>query len=67
MGYYIEAIRAAAEGCEPRELKPMLDFYMEQAQEEYKAGALDVAELGDILNEYTDTLTAANAVNYIYN
>lgn len=65
MGYYIEAIRAAAEGCEPHELKPMLDFYMEQATDDYKAGALDVVELGDILNEYADTLKTANAVNYI--
>ena len=65
MEYYIKSMRAAAEGCEPHELKPMLDFYMEQATEDYRAGALDVAELGDILNEYTDTLMATNAVNCI--
>lgn len=65
MDYYIEAIKAAAEKCEPHELKPMLDFYLEQATEEYKAGALDVIELGDILNEYTDTIMATNAMNYI--
>ena len=62
---YIEAIRAAAEKADPCELKPMLDFYMEQATEDYKAGALDVVELGDILTEYTYTLTATNAINYI--
>ena len=65
MDYYIEAIRAAAEKCDPRELKPMLDFYVEQAKEEYHAGALDVVEYGDIVNEYNDTLVAANAVNYM--
>ncbi len=65
MEYYIEAIRAAAEKADPRELKPMLDFYMEQATEDYKAGALDVLELRDILNEYTHTLMATNAMNYI--
>lgn len=65
MEYYINAIRAAAEGCEPHELKPMLDFYMEQAKEDYRAGALDVAEYGDIVNEYGDTLMVKNAVNYI--
>ena len=65
MDYYITSMRAAAEKCEPHELKPMLDFFMEQAKEDYHAGALDVLELGDILNEYTDTLTTANAINYI--
>lgn len=65
MEYYINSIKAAAEKCEPHELKPMLDFYMEQATDDYKAGALDVVELGDILNEYADTLKTANVVNYI--
>jgi hypothetical protein len=65
MEYYINAIRAAAEKCEPRELKPMLDFLVDQAKEDYKGGALDVAEYGDIVNEYTDTLVAANVVNYM--
>lgn len=65
MEYYIEAIREAAAGCEPQELKPMLDFLVEQAKEDYKAGALDVVEYGDIVNEYTDTLTNKNVVNYM--
>lgn len=65
MEYYINSMRAAADKCEPHELKPVLDFYMEQATEDYKAGALDVLELRDILNEYNDTLMAANAVNYV--
>jgi hypothetical protein len=65
MGYYIEAIKAAAEKCEPHELKPMLDFLVELALEDYKAGALDVVEYGDICNEYNDTLMATNAVNYM--
>ena len=65
MEYYIEAIRAAAEGCEPQQLKPMLDFYVEQAHEDYKAGALDVLEYLDVVNEYADTLKVRNAVNYM--
>lgn len=65
MGYYIEAIRAAAEKCEPRELKPMLDFLVGLAREDYQAGALDVVEYYDIVNEYNDTLMATNAINYL--
>jgi len=65
MDYYITSMRAAAEKCEPHELKPMLDFFMEQAKEDYRAGALDVVELGDILNEYDHTIKTTNAINYI--
>jgi hypothetical protein len=64
MEYYIDSIRAAASACEPRELKPVLDFLLGQAQEDYRAGALGVTEYGDIVNEYADTLTTANTVNY---
>lgn len=69
MEYYIDSMRAAASVCEPRELKPVLDFIIGQAQDDYRAGALDVAEYGDIINEYTNTLTNANVINYnqIYN
>ena len=70
MEYYINAIRAAAEGCEPSELKPselkpMLDFYIEQAHQDYKGGALDVTEYLGIVDEYADTLKVRNAVNYM--
>lgn len=65
MGYYIEAIRAAAEKADPSELKPMLDFLVGLAKEDYKAGALDVTEYGDICNEYSDALTTTNAINYL--
>ena len=65
MEYYIEAIKDAAAKCEPCKLKPMLDFLMDCATEDYKGGALDVVELGDILTEYNDTLMATNAINYI--
>lgn len=65
MAYYIEAIRAAAESASPRDLKPALDFIMGQATEDYKSGALDVAELGDILGAYDDAVRAANAINYM--
>ena len=64
MDHYIEAIRAAAASASPRELMPALDFLMDQATEEYKAGALDVLELRDILDEYEATLLEANAINY---
>ena len=65
MGYYIEAIREAAAKCGPEYLKPMLDFYVEQAKEEYQAGALDVVEYYIIVNEYADTIKLANAANYV--
>lgn len=65
MEYYLEAIKAAADKCEPRELKPMLDFLVEQALEDYKAGALDVVEYGDIVNEYADAVRSTNIINYI--
>lgn len=65
MEYYIKAIRSATIGCKPQQLKPMLDSLVGQAQEDYKAGELGVAEYGDIVNEYTDTLMATNAVNYM--
>ena len=64
MEYYIDSIRAAAAACEPRELRPVLDFLLGQAQEDYNAGALGVTEYGDIVNEYADTLAIANAINY---
>ena len=65
MEYYITAMKAAAEKCTPREIKPIFDFLIEKAKEDYIAGALDVVELGDILNEYADTLRCKNVVNYI--
>lgn len=65
MEYYIKAIKSATSGCEPQQLKPMLDLLVGQAQEDYKAGELSVAEYGVIVNEYTDTLTTANVVNYM--
>lgn len=65
MEYYIEAIRAAAEKCDPCELKDALDFLMGLAKDDYKAGALGLTEYGDIVNEYNDTLITANAINYI--
>ena len=64
MEYYIDSIRAAAAACKPRELRPVLDFLLGQAQEEYNAGALGVMEYGDIVNEYADTLATANVANY---
>ena len=64
MEYYIEAIRAAAEAASPRDLKPALDFIRGLATEEYRAGALDVSELGVILEEYDFALRGAGAVNY---
>ena len=64
MDYYITAIRAAADSASPRDLKPALDFLLDLAREDYKAGALDVVEFGDIINEYTFTLTTTNAINY---
>ena len=65
MERYIEAIRAAAEACDPRNLKNALDFILGSALEDYRAGALAVTEYGDIVTEYTDTLTAKNAINYM--
>ena len=65
MEHYTEAIRAAASKCEPRELKPMLDFILETATEDYKAGALGLLEYDEIATEYADTLKNTNAVNYI--
>lgn len=65
MEYYIEAIRAAAAASSPRDLKPALDFVMGLARDDYKAGALDVVELGDILNEYDFALKAAGAMHYL--
>lgn len=65
MEYYIKSMRTAASVCEPQDLKSVLDSLVGQAQEDYKAGTLDVAEYGDIVNEYTDTLIATNVVNYI--
>lgn len=64
MEYYIESMRAAAAACEPQNLKPVLDFILGQAQEEYKGGALGVTEYGEIVNEYADSLTTANVINY---
>ena len=60
MEYYIEAIRAAAESSGPRDLKPALDFLVGLAREDFIAGALDVAELNDILAEYHDVLALAS-------
>ena len=65
MENYIEAIRAAASSSDPRELKPVLDFILEQALEDYKGGALDVAEYSDIINEYESALVTTNAVLYM--
>jgi len=65
MKHYIEAIRAAAAKCEPHELKPRLDFILETATEEYKAGALDVLEYDEVATEYADTLKNTNVVNYV--
>lgn len=65
MEYYISSMREAASACEPRDLKPVLDFIMGQAQEDYKAGALGVTEYGDIIDEYVDALTTANVINYM--
>ena len=64
MEYYITAMRAAASHCEPYELKPIFDCLVERAREDYQAGALDIVEYGDIVNEYADTLRNTNAVNY---
>ena len=64
MEYYIEAMRAAASVCKPCKLKPVFDFIIGQAKEDYEAGALGVTEYWDIVNEYTDTLTNANVINY---
>lgn len=65
MEYYINAIRDAAAKCEPRELKPVLDFYVGQAEADYRGGALDVLEYYNIVNEYADTLRVKNVINYI--
>lgn len=65
MPYYIEAIRAAVASGPSRDLKPALDFLMDLATADYKAGALDVVELGDILNEYEDAVLETNAINYL--
>lgn len=65
MENYIEAIREAAAAASPRDLKDALDFLMDLATDDYKAGALSVLELGDILNEYDDAIQSTNAVNYI--
>ena len=64
MDYYITAIRAAADSAAPHDLKPALDFLLDLARDDYKAGALDEVELWDILNEYNDTLLGTNAINY---
>lgn len=64
MSYYIEAIREAVAHSDPSYLKPALDFLMDLATDDYKAGALDALELGDILNEYDAALVSTNAVNY---
>ena len=64
MEYYITAIQAAAESAAPRDLKPALDFLLDQARGDYQAGALDVVELGDILEEYNFALMSSNAINY---
>lgn len=64
MEYYIEAMRAAAEKCAPGELKPIFDFLMGKAEEDYHAGALAVTEYSDIIDEYADTLKGKNAINY---
>lgn len=65
MEHFIQAMRAAADKCEPYELRLMLDHIVDQAKEYYKAGALDVTEYGDIVNEYADTLLMASAVRGI--
>lgn len=65
MEYYITAMRSAATKCQPWEIKPVFDHLLEMAQEEYTAGALDVTEFGDIINEYADTLRYKNAINYV--
>ena len=65
MAYYIEAIRAAAAAASPRDLKPALDFLLELALADYRAGALDVIEYCAIADEYAETLKAAGAVNYL--
>lgn len=64
MEYYIEAIRAAVASAAPCDLKPALDFLMDLATDDYKAGALDHVELWDILNAYDDALRVSGAVNY---
>ena len=58
MVYYIESIRAAVDSSSPLDLKPALDFLVGLAREEYAAGALDVAELEDILAEYHAAISA---------
>lgn len=65
MEHFITAMRAAANKCELKDLKNIFDHILEQAKEEYIAGALDVIEYGDIINEYADTLRFKNAINYI--
>ena len=65
MAYFIEAIRDAAEKCDPRQLKDALDFIVGLAAEEYKGGTLDVTEYGDIVDEYDITLKKVNAINWI--
>lgn len=64
MDYYLTSMRSAADHSRPEELKPVLDFLMELAKEDYKAGALDEIEIWDILNEYTDLLMTNNSINY---
>ena len=64
MEYYITAIREAVAAASPRDLKPALDFLVDLATEDYRAGALDVVELGDILNEYESAVRSTNAINY---
>lgn len=65
MAYYIEAIREAVAHSDPSYLKPALDFLMDLATEEYKAGALDVLELGAVLDEYESALLETNATQYV--
>lgn len=66
MDRYIEAIRTAADDAHtPIDLKRVLDFIMELASADYKAGALAVTEYGTICTEYSETLKTANVVNYM--
>ena len=60
MGYYIEAIRAAVDSSSPLDLRPALEFLVGLAREEYAAGALDAAELEDIVAEYDAALSRAS-------
>ena len=65
MEYYITAMRAAAEKCSNWELKPVFDYLLGQAKEDFQAGALDMLEYYNIVNEYADTLKIRNAINYV--